>query len=63
MHDHAFHWCRGAGVEGVAREFYTHPTAVLAAHEYAEQGTSEGQYMKAAFGGCLTGLISTNPSE
>ena len=63
MHHHAFQWCRDAGVEGVAQEFYTPPTAVLAAHEYAEQGTTESLYMEAAYGGCLAGLIAASSSE
>ena len=60
VRDHAARFC-AIGVEGVAQQFYTPSIAVVAAHEYAE-GYSEGPYMEAAFGGCLAGMTSANPS-
>jgi hypothetical protein len=53
---HAFYWCGGRGVEGVARAFYTREAAFDAAKEYAEEGYSEGPYFDAAFKGCLAGF-------
>lgn len=62
--DYAVRYCRLAGVDSLARSFYEPPVALIAAHEYAEQGSTDGPYMEALFWGCLAGLMTlTKPSS